>query len=100
MSKNYWHGYIKGALKRYPRQLETDGSKQALIALESIRAAIEKTQSMNFGDERMRLVKMCYISCTHTLNGGAYALHISRRTAQYWAQDFFNIVASEMGMTQ
>lgn len=94
-SANYWYGYIIRALHNYPDGLSE--SIQGCIAKGAISKTIEEFKSLQDGEDKIKLENMVNIKQTHTMDGAAMVLHISRRTAQRWNRAFIYSVAEKMG---
>lgn len=81
-----WWGYAKGMLRRYPDKVNDNERK-------AVEEAIEETQGLDTGRERLEIIEMVYFKKTHTLIGAAMAVHCSDRTAQRYHGDFIRAVA-------
>lgn len=49
--------------------------------------------------ERLRLIDLVYWRGTHTVEGAAAMLHVSRRTAYNWRNEVLTAIAAELGYT-
>lgn len=65
--------------------------------MDAVREAIEETQAMRDGSERMRMIKMTFWSGRNTLDMIALRCHISYRTAIRWHSQFIKLVAKKFG---
>lgn len=65
--------------------------------MDAVREAIEETQAMRDGSERMRMIKMAFWSGRNTLDMIASRCHISYRTAIRWHSQFIKLVAKKFG---
>lgn len=65
--------------------------------MDAVREAIEETQTMRDGSERMRMIKMAFWSGKNTLDMIALRCHISYRTAIRWHSQFIKLVAKKFG---
>lgn len=65
--------------------------------MDAVREAIEETQAMRDGSERMRMIKMAFWSGRNTLDMIALRCHISYRTAIRWHSQFIKLVAKKFG---
>lgn len=81
-----WWSYVKDMLRRYPNLTNENES-------EAIRKAIEKTESLVDGADRMSVIKMVFFKETHTLQGAALNVPCSYDTAKKWTQQFIRLVA-------
>lgn len=95
--KNDWYRYIQRTLKMYPNKLHRKDTIQSVIAEVGIRRALEETSKLPDGKDRVLFIKLYYIMGTHTLEGAAYAVHISERTAVRWSKAFIMCCAKHMG---
>lgn len=66
-----------------PKQLDYD----------AVRLAREVTGIMRTGNDRIQLIDMVFWKGTHTLQGAAFALHISYETAVEYHRDFIMVTA-------
>jgi FixJ family two-component response regulator len=66
---------------------ETDNATLALFGLED-------------GERRLDAIRMLYINHTHTVDGIAEALHVSRRTAHYYRANYLHRLAQHLGYEQ
>lgn len=85
-----WWGYVKWMIRHYPNQSQRE--RQA------VQRAIEQTQRMDNGSERMRVVEMVFLKQTHTLEGAALMVPCSYMTARRWHNDFIRRVAKNFGL--
>lgn len=93
----YWYDYVKKNLYRYPEQLHKLGTMQSRIAEFGIEKAIQETKQKQDGDGRIKMMEMLFFKRTHTIDGAADVLHVSRRTAQRWIKDFIYCAAKHIG---
>lgn len=70
-----WWGYVKNMIRRYPNE-DNDDERAA------VDAAIEQTERMITGRDRMKVVEMVLIKQTHTLAGAALQVPCHYDTAQ------------------
>lgn len=80
-----WWGFAKGMTRRYPDKCLPNEK-------EAVEAAIEVTQELKDGAERLRLIDMVFWKQSHSLEGAATALYISKRTADRWHGAFLRAV--------
>lgn len=93
-----WWGYIKAVIRRYPILKSKDVSGVAMREREAVQAAVEDTEGMRDGAERMKLIDMVFWKQTHTLAGAAMQIPCSERTAQEWHRQFIRLVAKNIGL--
>lgn len=65
---------------------------------ESVRRAVAYTKKLGTGEDRIELIDMVFWKRSHTLNGAAYKLNLSERTAQRYHGEFIKSVASFYGL--
>lgn len=58
----------------------------------AVRLALEETERMTAGRERLAVAEMVLIKGTHTLEGAALSIPCSERTAQRYHADFLRAV--------
>ena len=66
--------------------------------LEAVRKAIEETEKLDTGEERLRMIRLVFLDKTHTLEGAAQDLHRCKRTVVQWHGDFIRCVAESFGL--
>ena len=81
-----WWPYVKDMLRRYPDLTNDDETR-------AVTAAIESTQRLIDGDDRMKVIRMVFFRQTHTLQGAALNVPCSYETAKIWTQQFIRLVA-------
>lgn len=97
MSRRDWYGYIYRCLKKYPKALAAEGTKQSELALKSITEALEETAQLQYGSDRIKFIRAVYIVRSQTIDAAAEKSFTSRRTAQRWANEFIYLCAIKMG---
>lgn len=80
-----WWGYAKHMIRRYPDRVNEN--EKAAVA-----AAIEETERMATGSDRLKVAKMVLMDGSHTLAGAALQIPCSERTAQRYHGDFIRAV--------
>lgn len=65
--------------------------------MEAVRKAIEETQKLDTGEERLRMIRLVFWDRTHTLEGVSQKSHRCKRTIVQWHGDFIRLVAKEFG---
>lgn len=93
-----WWGYIKAVIRRYPSLRDAEVSGVALREKEAVRAAVETTERLENGSDRLMVIDMVFWSRTHTLEGAAMQVHVSERTARRWHTEFITLVGKCRGM--
>lgn len=96
MKKHYpWWGYIKAVIREYPFQIDADLSGVALRNHNAVKSAIEKTERMPDGENRMKVIERLHFSDPRilTLDGVAQTIPCDRATAARWQRRFFEEVA-------
>ena len=77
------------AIRELPRQ-----EQREYVA---VRQAIEETKQRSGGKLRLRVIDMVLFNRSHTLQGAALEIHISRRTARRYHTEFIYLVAYYLG---
>jgi hypothetical protein len=72
-------------IRRYPDRDNEDERR-------AVRLAIQETERMQGGEDRLRLVRAVLLEGTHTLSGAALLIPCSERTAQRYHADFIRAV--------
>ena len=93
-----WWGYIKAVIRRYPSLRYAEVSGAAKREKEAVRAAVEATEQLDSGADRLLVVDLVFWSRTHTLEGAAMQVHVSLRTAQEYHRQFIRLVARNIGL--
>ena len=92
---------MQSIVRRYPSRqanLESLGKIQRR-EVQAVSEAIRRTEAMEDGDDRIKLVKAVYWSRNRkTMSGIAMDLYISRSTACRWNSDFILTVAECFGL--
>lgn len=89
-----WWSYIQEIVREYPRK--DDSQKVSTVAEredDAVQEALEATEHMTDGQNRLKLIRLIHWDRTHTLDGAALVIPCSRRTAAYWQREFFEMVA-------
>lgn len=66
--------------------------------LMAVREAIEETQAMKTGKERLKMIRLVFWDRSHTVTGAAIQIPCSDRTAREWHRDFIYLVAQKYGL--
>lgn len=93
-----WWGYIKSIIRNYPTLEGKCCQGTTLREQAAVRRAIEQTERMENGGERLQVIDMVFFRQTHTLEGAALMVPCSDRTARRWHTDFIKMVAKEYGL--
>lgn len=94
-----WWSYVKYIVQQYPKR--EHGSLPSVVQNREVMAvgsAIFKTEQMDGGDERMKVIRMVHFDRTHTLSGAALEIPCDRATAARWQRKFFEDVARNRGL--
>jgi len=81
-----WWPYVKGMMRRFPDQTNDEETR-------AVKAAIEETELLPDGADRMKVIRMVFFRETHTLQGAALNVPCSYETAKRWTQQFIKAVA-------
>lgn len=94
-----WWGYVKSFIRKY-KYLKDNESLKGVEAreMEAVKQAMEDTRKLPDGEQRLKLVDIVFWKKTHTLEGAAMTLYISRRTAIRWHSDFIKLTAAKFGL--
>lgn len=65
---------------------------------EAVHKALESIGAYENGESRLRLVQLVFWQRTHTIEGAAQLLHVSKRTALRWHQSLIRLVAQNYGL--
>lgn len=66
--------------------------------MEAVRKAIEETERLDTGEERLRMIRLIFWDKTHTLEGASQKCNVSYITMQRWHRDFIRTVATHFGL--
>ena len=80
-----WWAYAKHMARRYPDRLNRDERR-------AVQLAIEETERMTAGRDRLKVVELVLFKGTHNLAGAAMRIPCSERTAQRYHADFLRAV--------
>lgn len=93
--KHYsWWAYIRDdVVRKYPerQRLELHDTEQR--EQEAVQAAIDATERMEDGENRLKVIRLMHWYGAYTLQGAALQIHCSRSLAAKWQHDFFVEVA-------
>lgn len=93
-----WWGYVKSMIRNYPAVQDKYCQGNILKERQAVQKAIELTEKMTNGTERMQVVDMVFFSRSHTLAGAALMVPCSYATAKRWIQRFIELVAKNYGL--
>lgn len=97
MNKHHhpWWSYVKAIIRAYPGQMGKDLSRVETMNYEAVKSAIEATERMENGAERMKVIRLLHWAKprTLTLDGAALSVPCDRATAARWQRSFFEEVA-------
>lgn len=97
--KHYpWWSYIKAIVQAYPGRAGADLSGVAKREYEAVQAAIQVTERVGGGDDRLKVIRLVHWDRTHTLGGAVLTVPCGRRTAMYWQRKFFEEVARNLDL--
>lgn len=95
-----WWSYIKAVIRRYPALKGKALSGIAMKENEAVRAAVEQTEALPNGAERLAVIDMVFWKQTHTLAGAALTIPCGERTARRWHTEFIKTVAKNYGLLE
>lgn len=93
-----WWSYVKAMIRNYPTLVDRYIQGPALREREAVQRAIDQTEQMVDGKERLQVIDLVFFRQTHTLEGAAVLIPCSERTARRWHTDFIKAVAKEFGL--
>lgn len=93
-----WWSYVKAMIRNYPALVDRYIQGPALREREAVQRAIDQTEQMVDGKERLQVIDLVFFRQTHTLEGAAVLIPCSERTARRWHTDFIKAVAKEFGL--
>lgn len=93
-----WWSYVKAMIRNYPTLVDRYIQGPALREREAVQRAIDQTEQMVDGKERLQVIDLAFFRQTHTLEGAAVLIPCSERTARRWHTDFIKAVAKEFGL--
>lgn len=93
-----WWGYVRHIVREHSLHQWNGRTGVALTNWEAVENAVEATERMGDGQNRLKVIRMVHWDRTHTLEGAAITIPCSRRTAAYWQREFFEMVARNRGL--
>lgn len=95
--RHRWYWNVIRAIRYYPELASAEQiSPRELEELDAVRTAIENIGRQKDGDEALRVVEMVDWRKTHTIEGAAYKLNMSEKTARNRRSRFIREVARNM----
>ena len=88
-----WWGYVKAMIRRHPERRGQTLTGTALREYEAVQAAIEQTERMSNGHDRLRVIELVYWKNTCALKYAGLHVRYSEYTVQNWHADFIRAVA-------
>lgn len=92
-----WWGYVKWMIRQYPARQDRYCQGSTLKERQAVQQAIDETENMENGKERLQVIELVFFRQTHTLEGAALMVPCHYKTAQKWHNDFIRLVASKYG---
>lgn len=93
-----WWGYIKAIIRNYPALEGRYCQGTELKERMAVQQAIEQTEKMESGTERMQVIELVFFRQTHTLEGAAMMVPCGYETVKRWIQQFIKMVSRNMGL--
>ena len=87
-------------IRQYPSRQDRYCQGNALKERIAVQQAIDETDRMENGKERLQMVDLVFFRQTHTLEGAAMMIPCSERTARRWHTDFIKLVAKKYGVIE
>lgn len=66
--------------------------------MDAVRAALDETEKLPHGRQRLEMIRLYYWKRSHTLFGAAIKVGVSERTGQGWNSEFIRAVAKNFGL--
>lgn len=104
MSEYKWQGYVSACIREYPlkrAQAEKGNLNlkgQEAREYEAVRKALEVTEGLKDGKERMELIRLAFWNPRMTMTAVAMRCYVSYGTALRRKGEFIRLVASCMGL--
>lgn len=95
-----WWGYVKWMIRQYPARKGRYIQAAALREQSAVQKAIDQTEAMDNGTERMQVIDLVFFKQTHTLEGAALMIPCHYETARHWHTDFIKLVARNFGLIE
>lgn len=92
----YWYGNVVRMIRQYPTFTGSLSDMERLHK-QAIDEAMQETEQLPDGAERVRAVRMLYFDKQFTFTGVADRLYISTRTMQRWISEFVYLVGYKAG---
>lgn len=93
-----WWGYVKWMIRQYPARKGRYIPAAALREQLAVQKAIDQTEAMDNGTERLQVIDLVFFKQTHTLEGAALMVPCSYDTAQKYHAQFIKAVARNFGL--
>ena len=93
-----WWGYVKWMIRQYPARKGRYIHAAALREQSAVQKAIDQTEAMDNGTERLQVIDLVFFKQTHTLEGAALMVPCSYDTAQKYHAQFIKAVARNFGL--
>lgn len=89
-----WYSYMKTIIRKYD-VIPLADAKSPLESreLEAVRCAVEQTEALRTGAQRVELLRLAYWTPGGNLYAAADQLGIDRNTARTWSKGFIRAVA-------
>ena len=94
----YWR-FLPIRMVREYKKLENDPSPQAQLFYKAISQTIKITELIQDGEMVNKAIKMVYIEKTHTIEGAARQLYVSRSKLAKMLTEFITMLAYLTGFT-
>ena len=88
-----WWRYIKAIIRRYPARKGKTMTDIMACEQEAVRRAVEATERMKNGKDRLLVIDLVFWKKSHTLAGAALQVPCSEATAQRYHAAFIREVA-------
>lgn len=95
-----WWSYVKAMIRNYPTLVDRYIQGPALREREAVQRAIDQTEQMVDGKERLQVIDLVFFRQTHTLEGAAMMIPCSYDLAQRYHAQFIKLVAKNFGLLE
>ena len=92
----YWYSNVKNMIMKNDI-LENDRSLQASILRYAIEEALDDTEKLPHGEERIKAINDVLFKKTKTYESVAREFHYEQRTIQGWITSFVKLVGKKAG---
>jgi hypothetical protein len=93
-------GYAKRIIREYGTyQKEPTKCRLKPRELQAVTDAIEQTEQLKNGTERLKLIDLVFFKQTHSLQGASMKCYVSDITGRRWHTDFIRCVCENLDLS-